>query len=118
MKCERGGVRPRKWSLHGAARWHLPTADAPTSRINCHPTPGRISLRCMRTDPPPPGAGGAVRAVAVSYKLAAMLGGSSITSAGFQSMETKPGVCSTRLSQARIEGKVERSKSQRSATWV
>jgi hypothetical protein len=51
------------------------------------------------------------------YMLAAMLVGSSI-SAGFQSMVTKPGVCSTRFSQARMAGKVERSKSQRSATWV
>src|SRR5690242_7538371 len=48
---------------------------------------------------------------------AAILAESS-TSSGRQSIETKPGVCSTRLSQARIAGKVESSKSQSSATCV
>jgi hypothetical protein len=61
---------------------------------------------------------GAQNSQARAHKLAAMLVGSSTTSSGFQSIVTKSGVCSTRFSQARTEGKVERSKSQRSATWV
>ncbi len=57
-----------------------------------------------------------VRRVARAPRYTAMLADS--TSAGFQSIVTKPGVCSTRRSQARIAGKIDRSYSQRSATWV
>src|SRR4051794_6290256 len=49
--------------------------------------------------------------------LAAMRVGSSM-SAARQFIATKPGAASTRFSQSRIAGKVERSKSQRSARWV
>src|SRR5215470_8895205 len=51
--------------------------------------------------------------------LAATLGASTTSGPpGCQSIVTKPAVSSTRCSQVRMAGKVERSKSQRSATWV
>jgi len=52
------------------------------------------------------------------HARAAIPARSSVSASGCQSMETKPGTCSTRLNQARIAGKVERSKSHWSATWV
>src|ERR1700757_3238371 len=56
-KCERGGVKPRKGS-HPEAHQALPSADGPTSWMDCHPIPPATAmLRIAVADDLPPSRG-------------------------------------------------------------
>ena len=56
--------------------------------------------------------------VFLQFQASAVMRAPASEAPGCQSIGTKPRVCSTRRNQVRIAGKVARSKSQRSATWV